>query len=250
MTTDKGRYLKLPEQDEREETSSGSSSHSGSPGGGERSAAVSKDGLLAEEEEEEEEGREGQERGGKGERGRSHRYTEGDSRTMELGGGHSSQLASGSGEMGVASWRVYGGRSDSLGRGQKQSYQLKRYPSNDSMSSSSTLVSKLAYEHDDNLADIFRSATGQGLTQSNVQDHLQLESRRSKHGSRQSHQRANRHPRQPLEEGGGYGYMRRREKFMEERENGGRTRGERREGPGKRSGKEEEAGENGGMGGG
>lgn len=236
-TMDKGSYLRVREQDDREETSSGSSSHSGSPGGGERSAGVSKD---AEErgEEEEEGGRKAE-----GRRGIRHGYT-GSEGASEVGVASNSTPSSSS--------RGYVGRSDSLGRGQKLNYphnQLKRYPSNDSMSSSSTLVSKLNYEHDDNLADILCSATGrQGLTQSNVQDHLQSEARKTKY-SRQYY-RSRRHDKhqhqRPQEDEGGYGYLQRREKFMEDQENGDRAgsveRGGKRRGKKEEEEEEEEAG--------
>ena len=230
-------YLRVRDPDEREGMSSGSSSHSGSPGGGERSAVT---GGGKEAEEGEEEGERGRKREGR--RGIRQGYGEGMS---EMGAALSNPLSAGS--------RGHGGRSDSLGRGQRPGYyQLKKYPSNDSLSSSSTLVSKLnAYEHDDNLVDILRPASsGQGLTQSNVQDHLQFEARKNK-------RLRSRPPRQATaeEEQGGpaYGYMRRREKFVEGRERSDRVgddgRGRERRGKEEVDGREDE-GECGGGGGG
>ena len=79
------------------------------------------------------------------------------------------------------------GHSDSLGRGLKafSHAQLRRYPSNESMSSQSTLVPKQGYEHDDSMGidDILRTtAPGHGLTQSNIRDHVKHEARKHGHG--------------------------------------------------------------------
>jgi hypothetical protein len=222
--TDKGPYLRVQEPDEREETSSGSSSHSGSPGGGERSSATSKD---AEERDEE--------RRGEGRRGirLGHTGIEGGS---EMGVTLSNPPHAGS--------RGYGSRGDSLGRSQKLNYphgQLKRYPSNESVSSSSTLVSKLNYEHDDNLAHIFQSSTGrQGLTQSNIQDHLQSEARKNK-SRRRSHRHEKFQQQAHPEEVGEYEYGGRKEKFMEESERASRVESNGRVRRRERRGKEEEA---------
>ncbi len=247
---DKGKVRRG--QDERGEgTSSGSSSHSGSPGGG---GATVKDSLLEEEEEEERRTK------ARGRRGISQIYP-GDEqeRVTELNTSQGTLLGSGSGEVGVAPISRGYGRSDSLGRGLKPNYsplpqqqqqhhhhQLKRYPSNDSMSSSSTLVSKLNYEHVENVADILRSATGpygiQGLTQSNVQDH----GRRTRH--RHRHNQQQQQPSEEEEGGGVYEYARgkRKEKFApaEEGQINGRAGGEgpMGEGPGsgRRGNREEE----------
>lgn len=175
-------HLRVREPEERDETSSGSSSHSGSPGGGERS--VGKGG---------EEGEEEEDRGKKGEGRRGIRYH-----------------GYGETEVGVVSSNPLGRGRDSLGRGQKPGYfPLKKYPSNDSVSSSSTLVSKMNYDHDENLVDILRSTSGgHGLTQSNVQDHLQSEARKSRRRSRFQQQ---------AEEESQYSYQR-KGKFVEGRE--------------------------------
>ena len=81
-------------------------------------------------------------------------------------------------------------RSDSLGRGLKL-YPIRRYPSNESMSSQSTLVAKqLGGEPDvSSITDILRTtAPGHGLTQSNIQDHIRKENSRHYSMHRRRHE--------------------------------------------------------------
>lgn len=271
-------YGKMQDHEDREETSSGSSSHSGSPGG-ERGRGGSEENLpeLGREEEDEEDEDDEDLEDGKVVKNHSKRIIRqvfsGGERDMitELSSSHSSQgtlVGSGGGDSSVGGGGASNPsskRSDSLGRGLKYPhYQLKRYPSNDSMSSQSTLVPKLNYEPDDSIVDIMRLSTGHGLTQSNVQDHVKSEANKHKHKSyhrtHQQHHHHHRHrPRQreeeEEEEGEGdmdgeevYGYEKGKDKFMEERQQEtvvassgrgrgrgrGRDRDDRKEGPGRR----------------
>ncbi len=81
---------------------------------------------------------------------------------------------------------------DGLGRNVKP-YPIRRYPSNESMSSQSTLVAKqLGGDNDaSSIADILRStAPGHGLTQSNIQDHIRKENSRHYRKYQQHHHRS------------------------------------------------------------
>ena len=256
---------------EREEMSSGSSSLSGSPGagGGEKGRGGSKDSLvgLAGEDEEEEEGHGDGKRKHVGHHGHAmHPVYPSETETdilADLTSSHSSQgtlLGSGGAEptpMGASGGGGGGGipdvhvksysRNDSLGRGQKPLYHpMRKYGSSDSLSSQSTLVAKLNYEHDDPMAfaDILRPSTGRGaLTQSNVQDHVQSEarkhSRRSYRALHQQQHQGRRREREEEEEGLEYDYRGKgKEKGMVEEVvvvgEGGRRRGREERGKGRR----------------
>ena len=206
---------------ERGSLSGGSSPLCRSPGGEQRRPGAERypRGKRREGEEEEEEDRlysrhsyMKRERGGMGMgASESNTFTE----LGNLGGGSSSSN--------LVSTKGSSGRSDSLGRGLKpfNHSQLRRCPSNESMSSQSTLVPKTGYEHDDTIgiADILRNtAPSHGLTQSNIRDHVKQEARKHNHG--RHYLRHNHHRREEEEEeededyeyekGRGYGVNRRR----------------------------------------
>lgn len=253
-------YIKEVEGDEKCETggggrssSSGSSPLSISPGGEERKRltedgypkvekgrrTVGEEGDVEEEEEEEDKP------------SSRHRYLR---RERGGGGGRESEVAefgsSGGGSSShSSSTKGSSGRSDSLGRGLKSfsHSQLRRYPSNESMSSQSTLVPKVGYEHDDSMgiADILRTtAPGHGLTQSNIRDHVKQEARKHSHGKHYLRHPSRNHRRHEEEEEeeefeyergkGSYGGNRRRGHSGNAGPHEGGRRGERRVESGRR----------------
>ncbi len=184
------RHHSYDDNEEREDTSSGSSPLSD----GER-----RTGEMEEEEEEEEEG----------EKVRQVLSDKENDMLMELNMNRShSSNSGGGGSYSHSQIRNYG-RSDSFGRGLKPSYsyQMKRYPSNDSMSSQSTLVAKLSsYDNEESsLADILGGGGEQGLTLSNINDHLKSEARKDKHGRHYQKPHSHHHHHHRHRGGGGGG---------------------------------------------
>ena len=230
-------YGKMHNGAQREDnTSSGSSPLSDSPGvdrtespgdrtaglrGEERTTDITLEYKAEEEEEDADKGEES------GRRVIRQIFTGGEDDRVELTSSHSSQRticeSGGSSGSGFNHQNKAYGRNDSFGHGQRPNYypyQLKRYPSNDSMSSQSTLVAKLAFEPDYSsmgIADIVQSDTGYGLTQSNIEDHMN-KLHHGKHYSRTHHH--HHHHQDEM-----FGYDKEREGFRGQEEVRARRRG-------------------------
>jgi len=162
-------------------------------------------------------------------------------------GGPSSFSSKGFDRIGASSVDGMGGRSSN------RPYPIRRHGSNESMSSQSTLVAKqLGGDNDtvSSITDILRpSATGCGLTLSNIQDHIRNENSRHYHHHHHHHHRRREEDEEEEEEDEDEEYGRGRvgmsasSSRRTSHHRGGGRRGDRRTGSGRKTKTEAKGGE-------